>query len=332
MAIDIGRRQFISALGCASAAWPLAVRAQQPAMRRIGYVVGGGENDSETQTRLAAFRQALAGLGWIEGRNIEIATRFGADDPDRNRAYVAELVRWAPHVIFVGNNPTVPALMGATRTIPLVFANVSDPVGEGYVESLSHPGGNVTGFINFEPAIGSKWLELLTEIAPKVIRVAVLVDPQNPSGRLYVQAIEAAASSLRIELATARAGDDAGIAQAIDAFASAPNGGLIVPPAPGITNRYPLIIKLAVSNRLPTVYPFRFIAKNGGLMSYGPNVVDLYRRSATYVDLILKGTKAADLPVQLPTKFELVINRKTAKALGITVPSTILARADEVIE
>jgi putative tryptophan/tyrosine transport system substrate-binding protein len=329
----MNRRAFVSALGTAALAWPLAARAQQPArMKRVAFVIGLDDH-TEGRARFAAFRQGLEALGWTEGRNIEIVARFGTADPDRNRTVVAELLNLAPDVIVTSNTITVSALMRESRTIPIVLANMSDPVAQGFAESLARPGGNVTGFTSFfEGAIATKWLELLREIAPGMIRVAVLIDPQETTGPIFVSALEAATASLGIQLTTARVRDDAEIERAVEAFARVPNGGLIVPPGPRVATRRAVILKLAGRRRLPAIYGFPYIVREGGLMSYGPDVIDLYRRPASYVDRILKGAKPADLPIQQPTKFELVVNLKTAKALGLEVPLHLQQLADEVIE
>jgi len=326
------RREFITLLGGASASWPFVARGQQPERRkRIGWLDGTSE-DSETRARLTAFRKSLEALGWFEGRNVEIIARFGAADPDRNRAYVAELLGLMPDVILSTNPTSISALMKETRILPVVFPIMSDPVALGFAESLARPGGNVTGFTHFEPATATKWLELLREIAPRVNRIAVLVDPRNPTGDLYVNALKAAAASLNLPFTTARAREGGEIEQVIGAFSRESNGGLILPPGPLQAVHRELIVKLAARHRLPAVYPWRYMVADGGLMSYGPDVIDMYRRAATYVDRILKGEKPADLPIQAATKFELAINLKTATALGLEVPPTLLARADEVIE
>jgi putative tryptophan/tyrosine transport system substrate-binding protein len=325
------RREFIAGLGGAAAGWPLAARAQQARRRRIGFLLGISDG-ADALSRFSAFQQALETFGWVDGRNIEIVARFGAADADRNRAHVAELIALAPDVIVSSNAPSIIALMKGTRTIPIVIANTTDPVALGFVESLSRPGGNVTGFTNFEQATATKWLELLLEIAPGLIRVAVLVDPRDPPENPYVLAIRRSASSLGIALVTAYARDVAETEQALDALAQQPNGGLIVPPGAGPSSHRQLVLGLAARYRLPAIYGFSDWVAAGGLISYGPDVLDLYRQPASYVDRILKGAKPADLPVQQPSKFGLVINLKTAKALGLTIPETLLATADEVIQ
>jgi putative tryptophan/tyrosine transport system substrate-binding protein len=328
----IRRREFITLLGGAAVAWPDVARAQQAERKkRIGWLDGTGD-DPETRARLTAFRQRLQTLGWIEGRNVEIIARFRAADPDQNRTYVAELLGLVPDVIVSTNPPSISALMKETRTIPIVFPIMSDPVALGFAESLARPGGNVTGFTHFEPVTATKWLELLREVAPGVNRIATLVDPRNSTGDMYVHALEAAAASLSLPFTTARARDGAEIEQAISSFARESNGGLVLPPGPLQAVHRELIVKLAARHRLPAVYPWRYMVVDGGLISYGPDVLEMYRGAATYVDRILKGEQPAELPVQASTKFELVINLKTAKALGLEVPPTLLARADEVIE
>ena len=333
MAIHIPRRDFITLLGgSVAAAWPLAARAQKSeGTRRVGFFIGLGD-DTEARARFAAFREGLAALGWSEGRNVEIVARFGTADPDRNRAAVAEIIALAPDVVVTSNPASVAALMKAARTIPIVFTMQSDPVAAGFAESMARPGGNATGFAHFERATVTKWLELLRQIAPGTIRVAFVLDPEDLFGAQYLRALDAPASSLGIQLASVSLGDAAEFERAVAAFAREPNGGLIVPPSAGTGARRAAIIGLAAKHRLPSIYAFRYHAVEGGLISYGPDVFDLYRRPASYVDRILKGAKPADLPIQLPTKYELVINLKTAKALGLDVPLQLQQLADEVIE
>ena len=326
------RRQFITILGGA-AAWPLAARAQQSErMRRIGVLMNLAADDPEAQVRLAAFHQGLQELGWTVGRNLRIDTRWGAGDADRYRRYSTELVALAPDVILAASGATVPWLLQATRSVPIVFAQVPDPVGAGFVESLAHPGGNITGFTNFEFSIGGKLLELLKEIAPRVTRAAVLRDAADPAGVGQWGAIQTAAPSLGLELRVVDVRDAGEIERSITAFARGSNGGMIVTGSAPTAIHRDLIITLAARHRLPSVYAYRYHATSGGLISYGPETIDQYRRAASYVDRIFRGEKPADLPVQAPTKYELVINLKTAKALGLDVPPTLLARADEVIE
>jgi putative ABC transport system substrate-binding protein len=333
MAIRIGRRQFISVLGGAAIAWPLAARAQQPEqMRRIGVLMNRAADDPEGQAGVAAFQQGLQQLGWSDGRNVRIDTRWSENDVDRDRRYAAELVALAPDVVLAGGTLSVAALQHITRTLPIVFVGVSDPVGAGFVDTLSRPGGNVTGFMIFEYSMSGKWLELLKQIAPSVTRAAVLRDAANPAGIAQFGAIQATAQSLGLEVNPVSIRDAGEIERAVAAFARSTNGGLIVTPSAGTSVHQGLIITLAARHKLPAVYAFQYNVTGGGLISYGPDLVSQYRPAAGYVDRILKGEKPADLPVQAPTKFELAINLKTAKALGLTVPQSILARADEVIE
>jgi ABC-type uncharacterized transport system substrate-binding protein len=328
----VKRREFITLLGGAAAAWPLAVRAQQgERVRRIGVLMNLPAGDPEAQARLAAFAQALAQSGWSDGRNLRIDTRWATVDDIRRHA--AELAALAPDVLLAANGtPTVPPLLEATRTVPIVFVNVIDPVGAGFVASLAQPGGNVTGFTIYEYSMSGKWLELLKEIAPRVTRAAVMRDPAVASGIGQFGAIQALAPSLGVELHPVDPRDAGEIERAITALAGRPNGGLIVTATNLATMDRAEIIALAKRHRVPAVYPYRFFVAGGGLISYGPDTVDQYRRAAGYVDRILKGEKPGDLPVQAPTKYELVINLQTAKALGLEIPPTLLARADEVIE
>jgi len=328
----MNRRQMIAALGGA-AAWPLAAHAQQAErMRRIGVLLPATADDPEFQARVAAFVQGLQQLGWTEGRNVRIDIRWGAGDAERIRRYAAELVALAPDVILAAGGATVGPLFQATRTVPIVFTLTPDPVGAGFVDSLARPGGNVTGFTNFEFGIGVKWLELLKEIAPRVTRAAVLRDPTIPAGIGEFGAIQAVAPSVGIELRPIDVREAGEIERAVTAFARSSNNGLIVSSNALASVHRNLIVTLAARHRLPAVYPFRFFVTIGGLASYGPDTIDPHHRAAGYVDRILKGEKPADLPVQAPTKYELVINLKTAKALDLDVPPTLLARADEVIE
>jgi putative ABC transport system substrate-binding protein len=302
-------------------------------MRRIGVLTNLPSDDAEAQLRNAAFVQGLQTLGWTVGRNVRIDFRWGTEgDADRLRAYAAELVALAPDpILAVATTPLV-QLQQATRTMPIVFVQVSDPVGAGFVASLARPGGNITGFTIFEYGFSTKWLELLKEIAPGVTRAAVLRDPSNPSGTGQFGAIQTMAPSLRVDLSPVDMRDASGIEPVIVAFARGSNGGMIVLPGSLTITHRAQIIALAARHRLPTVYPFRYYPAAGGLISYGPDVVDQYRLAAGYVDRILKGEKPADLPVQASTKYEMVINLKTAKALGLTIPETLLATADEVIQ
>ncbi len=328
------RREFITLLGGAAAAWPLAVRAQEPErIRRVGVLMAYAEDNPEGKPRIAAFAQALQDLGWTDGRNIRIEYRWSAGDPERTRRYAAELVELAPDVILAGNTSTVGPLQQATRTVPIVFAGVVDPVGAGFVDSLSQPGGNTTGFTQFEYSMSGKWLELLKEIAPSVTRAAVLrVREVSVSETGEFAAIQAVAPSRGVEISPLGLGDATEIERSIAAFARFPNGGLIVSTGALAVRHRQLITTLAIRHRLPAVYPYSFFVTIGGLISYGPNRVDPFRRAAAYVSRILKGEKPGDLPVQAPTKYELAVNLKTAKALGLTVPPSVLARADEVIE
>jgi putative tryptophan/tyrosine transport system substrate-binding protein len=328
----MGRREFITLIGGAAAAWPLAARAQQPErIRVIGVLISTAADDPEGQARIAAFRQGLQELGWTEGRNVRIDTRAAAD-ADQFRTQAAELVALASDVILAATTPGVAAVQHATRTVPVVFVTVFDPVSAGFVSNLARPGGNTTGFALPEYGTSVKWLELLKEIAPGVTRVAVVRDPALVSGTGQLAAIQAVAPSFSVELNPVDARDPTEMERAIAAFARSANGGLIVTASPASVTHRKLIIALAARHRLPAVYAFRFMVADGGLISYGPNSIDPYRRAATYVDRILKGEKPGDLPVQAPTKYELVIHLKTAKAMGLTVPDSLLARADEVIE
>jgi len=326
------RREFIRLLGGAVAAWPLTARAQQGDRMRIGVFMPLAEDDLVGQARIAAFLQGLQHTGWTDGGNVRIDYRWSAGDDERVRRHAAELVALAPDVILATGSATVGALLQATRTIPIVFPIAVDPVGAGFVESLARPGGNATGFLLFEYGISGKWLELLKEIAPKLKRVAILRDPSIAAGSGQLGAIQSVAPSLGVELSPFGVRDGGEIERAIDAFARVPNSGLIVTGTPLATVHRDLIIALAVRYRLPAVYYDRLFVSAGGLISYGPDILDQYRRAAAYVDRILRGEKPADLPVQAPTKYELVINLKTAKDLGLTLPDSLLARADEVIE
>jgi putative ABC transport system substrate-binding protein len=328
------RRNFIRLLGGAAVAWPLAARAQQSdRVRRIGVLVAATADDGDYQARIAAFQQGLQQLGWSDGRNVQIDTRWATTKPDDIRRHAAELAALAPDVILAGTGTaTVAPLLQATRTVPIVFAVVIDPVGAGFVDSLARPGGNATGFTVFEYGMSGKWLELLKQIAPAVTRAAVLRDPTIASGIGQFAAVQAVAPSLGVDLSAVDVRDAGEIERAVMAFARSSNDGLIVTASALATRHRDLIIALAARLRLPAVYPYRFFVTIGGLISYGPDFVDQYRQAAGYVDRILKGEKPADLPVQAATKYELAINLKTAKALGLTVPPAVLARAGEVIE
>jgi len=325
------RREFIMLLGGA-AAWPLAAHAQQPErMRRIGALMNLTADDPEASARVTALAQGLQQLGWTVGRNLQIDYRWGAGDADRSPRYAAELVALVPDVILAGGGSVVGPLLQVARNVPIVFVNAVDPVGAGFVDSLAQPGGHVTGFTLFEYSISAKWLELLKEIAPRVTRAAVIRTAAAPGGNAQFAVIQAAAPSFGVEVRPVGVHDAPEIERAVTAFARSSNGGLIVTAVPLAVHRE-LIVALAARHRLPAVYSFRYYATSGGLISYGPDTTDPYRRAAGYVDRILKGEKPADLPVQAPTKYELVINLKTAKALGLDVPPTLLARSDEVIE
>jgi ABC-type uncharacterized transport system substrate-binding protein len=326
------RRDFIALLG-AAAAWPLAARAQQPSrMRRIGVLLNLAADDPESQRRMTAFVQGLQQLGWTDGRNVRIDTRSGAADPDRIRRYAAELIALEPDVILAATAFVTGAVRQATRTVPIVFVQVVDPVGAGFVETLARPGGNATGFMQYEYGLSGKWLELLKEIAPHVTRAAVIREPTDPAQIGQFAAIQSMAPSLGMVVSPVSGHDAAEIERAITAFANSSNGGLIVPGSALATTHRGLIITLAAQHKLPAVYSNPIFVTGGGLISYGPDRIDQYRHAPGYVDRILKGEKPADLPVQAPTKYELVINLKTAKTLGLEVPATVLARADEVIE
>jgi putative tryptophan/tyrosine transport system substrate-binding protein len=335
----MNRREFITLLGGAAAAWPLAARAQQgERMRRIGVLMGSlAADDPEAMARIGAFLQELQQLGWTDGRNVRIDYRWAADDAERIRTErirknVVELLALAPDIILTNGASSLRQLQEATRTVPIVFVQVTDPVGGGFIDSLARPGGNTTGFTLFEYSSSGKWLELLKEIAPGVTRVAVLRDPTVAAGAGQLAAIQSAAPSLGVELRPVGVRDAGEIERGVSAFARGGNGGLIVTSGAFAFVHRKMIITLAARHRLPAVYPYRTSVIGDGLISYGNDPIDSYRRAAGYVDRILKGEKPADLPVQTPTKYELVINMKTAKALGLEVPATLLARADEVIE
>jgi len=332
MAIHIRRREFIATLG-GTVAWPLAAHAQQPEqMRRIGVLMNRAADDPEGQAGVAAFQTGLEQLGWSGGRNVQIDIRWGEDDIDRERKYAIELIALPPDIILASGTLSVMPLQRITRTLPIVFVNVTDPVGAGLVDSPAHPGGNITGFMNFEYSLSGKWLELLKEIAPNLTRVAVAKQPASPVDSAQFGAIQAVAQSLGIEVTPISLHDASEIERAVAAFARSANGGLILAGSAGATVHRKLIITLAARYKLPAIYATRSNVAGGGLMTYGPDRVDQFRRAAGYVDRILKGEKPADLPVQAPTKYELVINLKTAKALGLQVPPQLLARADAVIE
>ena len=326
------RREFITLFAGAVAAWPKTVNAQSDRIRRIGVMLNLAPDDPETKIRLAAFLQRLQELGWTEGRNLKIEYRWGMGNLDRHRTNAVELVALAPDVIFVHGSTIMGPLQRATRTVPIVFVSVSDPVAGGFVESLARPGGNATGFTSTDYGMSGKWLEMLKQIAPQVTRVGVIRDPDQVSGGGQLGAIQAVASLLGVAFHPLGVRDADEIEHAVTTFAQQPNGGLIVTTSALAQIHRDLIIRLAARQRLPAVYPYRLFVTSGGLMCYGPQIVDEYRRAASYVDRILKGEKPSDLPVQQPDKFDLVINLKTAKALGLDVPSTMLARAAELIE
>jgi ABC-type uncharacterized transport system substrate-binding protein len=328
----IPRRKFVTLLGGAAAAWPLAAGAQQlERVRRIGVLLNLAADDPMGQARVAAFVQGLQAAGWSDGRNVQIDTRWAAADPGNFRNYAAELIALGPDVVLASTTPAVVQLQQVSRTVPIVFVSVIDPVGSGLITSMARPGGNATGFVIFEYALAAKWFELLKEIAPGVRRAAVLRDAGVASGIGQFAAIQAA-GSVGIELSAINLRDAGEIERAVAEFAQRPNGGLIVTASQFGTNHPGLLAALAARHKLPAVYPFRYFAGAGGLISYGSDQLDEYHRATAYVDRILRGEKPADLPVQAPTKLELVINLKTAKALGLEVPQTLLARADEVIE
>jgi len=330
----VRRRDFIKVVAGSAAAWPLAARAQQPErIRRIGILLAATANEAEFQVWVGAFLQELALLGWTIGRNVRIDTRWATVNAGEIRRHAAELAALAPDVILASGSTTVGPLLQATRTVPIVFPIAIDPVGAGFVDSLARPGGNATGFVTFEYSLSGKWLELLKQIAPDVTRVAVFRDPASPSGTGQFGAIQAVAPSLGVEVSPLNGQRDAGeVERAIAAFARGAKGGLIVTGSGMSILHHNLIISLAARHKLPAVYYERFYVAAGGLISYGPDRTDQYRRAAGYVDRILKGEKPGDMPVQAPTKYELVINLKTAKAIGLTMPPSVLARADEVIE
>ena len=328
------RRDFITLLGGAAVAASNPARAQQDRVRRIGVLMGYAEADSDTQARMAAFRDGLDQLGWKDGRNIQITFRFGVGEMDRVREFAKQLIDLNPDVIVCETTPTLKVLAQQTATLPIVFVSVADPLNNGYVAELAHPGGHITGFTNFEATMGGKWIELLKKIAPATTRVGVIFNPDTApgGGGFFLKSVEASAPSLAATVISCPVHSDAEIESAIIDLGHEPGGGLIVMLDVFTAVHRPTIISQALANRVPTIFPWRFGATDGGLVSYGVDVADLHRRAAAYVDRILKGTKPADLPVQQPTKFELVINLKTAKALGIEVSPTLLATADEIIE
>jgi putative ABC transport system substrate-binding protein len=331
--LDMKRRDFITLLGGAAAAWPLAALAQHSErMRRIGVLMGLVASDPEAQSRVAVFENALRELGWVKGRNLSIEYRW-AGDGNGLRDHAAELLAMEPDLILANTTPVTAALQEQSRTVPIVFTQVSDPVGQGLVPNLAHPGGNLTGFTSFEFSIGTKWLEALKQAAPHVTRVLLMFNPQSaPFADLFLRPVEAAAPHLSVAPIRAAVRDTADVDRAFDALAREPNAGLMVLPDISMTNYREAIVALAARHRVPAIYPFRYFAVSGGLMSYGTDLSEVSWRAATYVHRILKGEKPGDLPVQAPTKYELVINLRTAQALGLTVPPTLLALADEAIE
>ena len=327
------RREFITLLGGAAATWPVVARAQQPErMKRVGLLIPGDENDSEIQARVRAFRQEFQKAGWTEGHNVWIDYRWTHADPELTRIYAAELVGLTPDVILAGSNQATTILSQQTRSIPIVFAGASDPLGTGLIANMAHPGANITGFTQLEIATSGKWLELLKEAVPRLTHVLIFHGNAAPGSLASVRLINAAAPSLGVRTTTAPTLDPAEIERAIEAMAREPDGGLIVLSSPANTLHRGQIISLAARHHLPAAYPYRFFTTDGGLMSYGPSIDDQYRWAASYVDRILKGEKPGDLPVQAPTKYELIVNLKTARALGLTIPESFLLRADEVIE
>jgi putative tryptophan/tyrosine transport system substrate-binding protein len=332
MIVGIGRREFMAALGTGSLAWPLAARAQQPErMRRVGAVMGYAESDPNGQLQVAAFREQLQKLGWVEGRNLKIDWRYAADDPERIRAMALELLGLSPDVMVANSNLVTTILQSVVRTVPLVFVSVSDPIGSGFVTDLARPTGNVTGFANYQPTMGSKWLELLRQIAPRVENVGLLLHPEPPNIG-YLKSAEVAAPSFNIMLAGLPVNNAADIEGALATLGAERNAGLIVAPNAVTFANGDLIVSLAERLRVPAIYPFAFYAKAGGLMSYGFDAAAQFRQGAEYVDKLLRGAKPTDLPVQHPTKFDLVLNIKTAKMIGLVVPPSFLALTDEVIE
>ena len=325
------RRTFIAALG-GVATWPLVARAQQEdRARRIG-VLSNAPAEAQGDRGVEVLQEALQQVGWTHGRNLRIDVRWAGNDADRDRKYAAELIALGPDVILAVGTLGVVALQRATHTVPIVFVRVSDPVGAGVVDSLAQPGGNTTGFMNFEYNLSGKWLELLKQIAPQVTHAIVIRDPANPAGNAEFGALQAAAPSFAIELRPIDTRDASQIERAVVAMSKSLNGGLVVSPSATVSGNRNLIIRLAGEHKLPAVYPYRYMVSDGGLISYGPDQIDQYRRAAGYIDRILRGERPANLPVQAPTKYELVINLKTAKAIGLDVPQALLARADEVIE
>jgi putative tryptophan/tyrosine transport system substrate-binding protein len=329
------RRQFIRLVGGAAAMWPRTVMAQQPnRVRRIGVLMELAADDPQARANIAAFQRGLHTLGWLEGGNLAVDYRWAPDDAVLVWKFAKELVQVRPELIVAGSSPVVATLLGETRSIPIVFVSISDPIGEGFVASFAHPGGNITGFTNFESSMTGKWVELLTQIAPNLTRVAFLFNPQAAAGggSYFLHAADTAVSTLKVQAVMALVHDGDEIEASFAALAREPGVGAVLLPDIFTAAHYQLVVALAARYHVPTVYPYRFMVERGGLISYGVDIENLFERAATYVDLILKGANATDLPVQAPTKFELVINQKTAKTLGLTVPYTLLANAETVIE
>jgi putative ABC transport system substrate-binding protein len=332
--LPLKRRHFIALLGSAAAAWPRNVRAQGIGARRIGVLMELAADEPQARSNVAAFQRALYKLGWSQGTNLAIDYRWAPDDPVLVWKYAKELVELRPEVIIAQSSTVVATLLGQTRNIPIVFVSISDPVGEGFVASFAHPGGNVTGFTNFDSSMTGKWVELLKDIAPEITRVGFLFNPQATAGggSYFLAPVDAAASAFKVKAVMALIHDDDEIEAAFAGLAREPGAGAVLLPDIFTVAHHLLVVTLAERYRVPTVYGYRFMAQRGGLMSYGVDVDNLFERAATYVDRILKGAKPADLPVQAPTKFELAVNQKIAKALGLTIPPMLLAIADEVIE
>ncbi len=328
------RREFITLLGGAAVAWPLAARAQQlDRMRRVSLLLGIGENDPEAQSRVKALQKGLRDLGWVEGRNIRIDYRFAASDPNRIKEYVAELVRLAPDVIVANSTPVIAALRQATSTIPIVFAGLNDPVGQGFISSLSRPGGNITGFTFIEFAMVGKWIEMLRDASPDLARVALMFNPDTaPYYDVYLRSFESTPRSIAVDVRATPVRNVAEIEEVIATLGREPGSGLIAPADPFIVVQRDAILRSAEKHRVPAIYYLRQFVSEGGLMSYGPDMADIFRRAGSYVDRILKGAKAADLPAQSPVSYELVVNMKAAKAIGLTISDSFLLLADEVIE
>jgi ABC-type uncharacterized transport system substrate-binding protein len=325
------RRSLITLFGGA-AAWPLVARAQQPErVRHIGVLVGFGENDPESPARIAAFRHGLERLGWKEGHNVRVEYRWGAGDPTRMRAHAQALIGLSPDVLVAESTPATAALQAETQSTPIVFLQAGNPIGSGFVASFARPGGNLTGFTNYAPSMGGKWLELLKEVAPPLVRVAALFNPKTHTGQ-YWGVLEVAARTVNVRFAKAAVAGATEIERAVEGMSGEPSGGLLVMPDSFTMSHQETIVTSAARHRVPAIYAFRAFPASGGLMSYGMDMISVYRDAAAYVDRILRGDRPGDLPVQAPTKFELVLNLRTAKALGLTVPDTLLARADEVIE